>query len=110
MTEEGRDLIWANDAPRRDRLTVDFWSMYGHCEMTEFRESKLRGGARTRSVRGLRFRVLDPRSPAVRRRIAQQVARLDPKAERDAVAWIEPVSKFDAEPEGLTYGSVAERV
>jgi hypothetical protein len=31
-------------------------------------------------------------SPAVRRRI-------DPKAERDAMAWIEAVSEFDFEPE-----------
>jgi hypothetical protein len=35
----------------------------------------------------------------VRRRIAEQVARLDPKAERDAMAWIEAVSEFDSEPE-----------
>jgi hypothetical protein len=51
----------------------------------------------TRKVRGLRFRVLDARSQAVRHRIAAQVARLDPEDEREALAWNEAVSDFDSE-------------
>jgi hypothetical protein len=65
--------------------------------MTEFREIKLRGERRTRRVHGLRFAVLDARSPAVRRRIAAQTARLDPEAERDALDRNEAVSEFGSE-------------
>jgi hypothetical protein len=45
----------------------------------------------------LRFAVPDARSPAVRRRIATQVARVDPEDEREASAWNEAVSDFDSE-------------
>jgi hypothetical protein len=33
----------------------------------------------------------------VRRRIAKQVAGLDPDRERDALQWIESVAEFDAD-------------
>jgi hypothetical protein len=54
-----------------------------------------------RRARGLcefRLVVADPRSRAVRRRrVAKQVAGLDPDHERDALKWIEAVSAFDAD-------------
>ena len=34
---------------------------------------------------------------AVRRRVARQVAALDPNSERDALKWIEAVSEFDTD-------------
>lgn len=45
----------------------------------------------------LRLFVPDARSEAVRRRIAEQVARLNPDDEREAMEWIEAVSEFDAD-------------
>ena len=48
-------------------------------------------------LRELRLVVADPRSRAVRRRVAKQVAGLDPDRERDALKWIESVSEFDAD-------------
>jgi hypothetical protein len=36
----------------------------------------------------------------VRQNIAAQVARLRPESERDALAWIEVVSEFDADAAG----------
>jgi hypothetical protein len=47
-------------------------------------------------LRELRLVVPDMRSKAARRRIAKQVARLDPHSESEALAWIEAVSEFDA--------------
>jgi antidote-toxin recognition MazE-like antitoxin len=47
-------------------------------------------------LRELRIVVPDARSEAVRRRIAAQVATLNPESERDALLWIEAVSEFDA--------------
>ena len=55
----------------------------------------LRERRRERGLRELRLVVPDPRSPAVRRRIARQVAALDPRQERQALDWIESVSEFD---------------
>jgi hypothetical protein len=49
---------------------------------------------RARGLRELRLVVADARSPAVRRRVARQVARLDPERERDALQWTESVSGF----------------
>ena len=48
-------------------------------------------------LRELRLVVADPRSRAVRRRVAKQVAGLDQERERDALKWIESVSEFDAD-------------
>jgi hypothetical protein len=52
---------------------------------------------RARSLRELRLVVADPRSRAVRRRVAKQVAGLELDRERDALKWIEAVSEFDAD-------------
>ena len=57
----------------------------------------MRERRRTRGLRELRLVVADPRSDAVRRRIAEQVARLDleDEEEEEALAWIEGASEFD---------------
>ncbi len=57
----------------------------------------MRQRRRTQGLRELRLIVADPRSRAVRRRIAKQVARLDPDSEREALRWIESVSEFDGD-------------
>lgn len=46
-------------------------------------------------LREVRLILPDARLDATRRRIAAQVARLDPAAEDDAMRWIETVSEFD---------------
>ena len=56
----------------------------------------MRERRRAQGMRELRLVVPDARSKAVRRRIARQVARLSTESERDALAWIEAVSEFDA--------------
>lgn len=61
------------------------------------RMKMMRQRRRARGLRELRLVVVDPRSPAVRRRIAKQVAGLDLDRERDALRWIESVSEFDAD-------------
>jgi len=48
-------------------------------------------------MRELRLLVADARSRAVRRRVAKQVAGLNPDREREALRWIETVSEFDAD-------------
>jgi hypothetical protein len=58
-------------------------------------ERMMRERRRLRGLRELRLVVADPRSRAVRRRVAKQVAGLDPDHERDALKWIEAVSEFD---------------
>ena len=60
----------------------------------------MRGRRRERGLRELRLVVPDARSPAVRRRIAEQVARLDQADEAEALAWIEAVSEFDNDAPG----------
>ena len=57
----------------------------------------MRARRRRQGLRELRLVVPDARSEAVRKRIAAQVAKLDPDSERDALLWIEAVSEFDAE-------------
>src|SRR4029077_6380537 len=57
----------------------------------------MRQRRRARGLRELRLVVPDPHSRAVRRRVAKQVAGLDPDRERDALKWIELVSEFDAD-------------
>ena len=61
------------------------------------RMKMLRLRRRARGLRELRLVVADPRSRAVRRRVAKQVAGLDRDRERDALKWIEAVSEFDAD-------------
>ena len=56
------------------------------------RMKMMRQRRRTRGLRELRLVIADSRSVAVRRRIAKQVAGLDPDRERDALIWIESVS------------------
>src|SRR6185437_1105507 len=57
----------------------------------------MRQRRRARGLRELRLVVADPRSRAVRRRVAKQVAALDLDRERDALNWVEAVSEFDAD-------------
>ena len=61
------------------------------------RMKQMRQRRRARGLRELRLVVADPRSRAVRRRVAKQVAGLDPDRERDALRWIEAVSEFDTD-------------
>ena len=61
------------------------------------RMKAMRQRRRARGLRELRLVVADPRSEIVRRRVAKQVAGLDPNRERDALTWIESVSEFDAD-------------
>ena len=61
------------------------------------RMKMMRQRRRARGLRELRVVVADPRSRAVRRRVAKQVAGLDLDREREAMKWIESVSEFDAD-------------
>jgi lauroyl/myristoyl acyltransferase len=61
------------------------------------RMRKMRERRRKRGLRELRLVVPDASSRNVRRMIARQVAKLDRNVEREALAWIENVSEFDAE-------------
>ena len=59
------------------------------------RMKAMRERRRRRGLRELRLIVPDARSKAVRRRIAKQVAALNPADELDALKWIEAVSELD---------------
>jgi Antitoxin MazE-like len=61
------------------------------------RMKAMRERRRRQGLRELRLVVPDARSPAVRRRIAKQVAALDRRDEEEAMRWIEAVSEFDTE-------------
>jgi hypothetical protein len=61
------------------------------------RMKMMRQRRRARGLRELRLVVADPRSRAVRRRVAKQVASLDIDRERDALKWVESVAEFDAD-------------
>ena len=61
------------------------------------RMKMMRQRRRARGLRELRLVVADPRSRAVRRRVAKQVAGLDLDRERDTLKWVEGVSEFDAD-------------
>jgi hypothetical protein len=61
------------------------------------RMKMMRARRRRQGLRELRLVVPDPRSEAVRHRIAAQVAKLDRDAERETLLWIEAVSEFDAD-------------
>jgi len=56
----------------------------------------MRQRRRGRGLRELRLVVPDARLASVRKRIAAQVSRLDPRQEDVALSWIETVSEFDA--------------
>lgn len=55
----------------------------------------MRRRRREQELRDVRLLLPDARAPAVRARIAAQVARLDPADEAEALRWIEAVSEFD---------------
>ena len=61
------------------------------------RMKAMRERRRRRGVREVRLVVPDARSKLVRRRIAKQVARLDPARELDALRWIEAISELDGD-------------
>jgi hypothetical protein len=51
---------------------------------------------RSRGLNELRLFVPDSRLRSVRKRVADQIAGLDPSGEDEALNWIETVSEFDA--------------
>ena len=55
----------------------------------------MRQQRRKRGLRELRLVVPDARLPSVRRRVAAEVALLDPSQEDEALRWVEAVSEFD---------------
>jgi hypothetical protein len=65
--------------------------------MTAVRMRMVRQRRRARGLCEVRLVVPDPRSRAMRRRVAREVAALDTVRERDALDWIESVSEFDAD-------------
>ena len=60
------------------------------------RMRKMRKRRRSRGLRELRLFIPDTRLRSVRRRVADQVARLVSADEDEALNWIEAVSEFDA--------------
>ena len=60
------------------------------------RMKAMRTRRRADGLREVRLVVPDARTATIRRRIAEQVARLEPAAEKAALDWIEEVSEFDA--------------
>lgn len=61
------------------------------------RMKSMRDRRKASGRRELRLVVPDARIRSVRRRIAAQVARLDPGREREVLSWIEAVSEFDGD-------------
>ena len=61
------------------------------------RMKAMRERRRAQGLRELRIVIPDARNPEFRRRIAEEIARLNPEAEAEAIAWIESVSSFDNE-------------
>jgi len=61
------------------------------------RKKRLRARWRRQGLRELRLVVPDARSAPVRRRIAAQVAKVNPDSEHEALLWIEAVSAFDSD-------------
>ena len=61
------------------------------------RMKAMRDRRRAQGLRELRIVIPDARNSEFRRRIAEEVARLNPQAEEEAIAWIESVSLFDNE-------------
>ena len=59
------------------------------------RMKAMRERRRQRGLRELRLVVPDARSPAVRRRVAKEVAALNQANEKDALDWIEAVYQLD---------------
>lgn len=59
------------------------------------RMQMMRERRRARGLREVRLVVPDTRTRSVKRRIAREVARLNPADEYEALVWIEAVSEFD---------------
>lgn len=59
------------------------------------RMKAMRDRWRARGLREVRLVVPDARSKAIRRRVAREVAGLDPALELAALGWIQAVSEFD---------------
>ncbi|MDE1149969.1 MAG: DUF3018 family protein [Azospirillaceae bacterium] len=59
------------------------------------RMQAMRARRRADGLREVRLVVRDVRAAATRRRIADQVARLSPTPEKDALDWNEQVGEFD---------------
>jgi len=59
------------------------------------RMKAMRDRWRAHGLRELRLVVPDARSKAIRRRVAREVAGLDPAFERAVLGWIEALSEFD---------------
>jgi len=66
-----------------------------HMVQAAERMKAMRERRRARGLKELRLVVPDPRSRTVRRRVARQVAALDPSRELEALKWIEAVAEFD---------------
>ncbi|WP_273509795.1 antitoxin MazE-like protein [Phreatobacter oligotrophus] len=62
---------------------------------TANRMRALRERRKAAGLREVRLVVPDARLTTTRRRVAEQVARLDPTAEEDAMRWVETVAEFD---------------
>lgn len=62
---------------------------------TAERMKAMRARRRQSGLREVRLLVPDARAATTRARIADQVARLSPASEREALDWIEAVSEFD---------------
>ena len=59
------------------------------------RMKAMRDRRRALGLREVRLMLPDSRAAAIRHRVAQQVAKLDPAQENAASRWIEAVSEFD---------------
>jgi len=55
----------------------------------------MRERRRAKGLREVRLVVPDARDPAVRARVAEEVRKLNPEHEAEAMRWIEAVSIFD---------------
>jgi hypothetical protein len=62
------------------------------------RMKAMRRRRQAKGLREIRLAVPDPHSLLVRRRIANQVARLSLSSESEAMDWIEAISEFDERP------------
>lgn len=67
---------------------------------TAERMKMMRERRRGKGLRELRLVVPDPRLASVRKRVAAQAARLDPRHEDEALIWIEAISEFDSPDPG----------
>ena len=59
------------------------------------RMKAMRERRRAKGLREVRLVVPDARDPAVRAQIAEEIKRLDPRDEEEAMRWIEAVTKVD---------------